>query len=267
MINFFKKNKWGIVLTILILIIGTSAYYFVNPLNKVKNNMIEENKVLLNPSLFINMKIKVAYTKEGSIKLFVNARNNGLAKLMVFEGDSIPEKETIVIGFDEAKMMKEEKLFEKIGDRIENLFNINVTIGGIINKTDSIIDDIHFISNENYNKLDGEENRVFIKLNSDNISKVFYYQNINEDFKINFSLSEGKIINYKKYDILSKSYYPVIIGSKEAKMMKEEKLFEKPGDTIDDFFGKDIIIVGIIQETNTSLDMMHILPFKAEELN
>ena len=50
-------------------------------------------------------------------------------------------------------MMKEEKLFEKTGDKIENLFGVNVTIGGIYNKTGTIIDEMHFVSEENYKNI------------------------------------------------------------------------------------------------------------------
>jgi len=269
---FFKKNKIGIVLTILILLAGSVTYFYLLEQNKNNENVANMevktgNMSNLDPTIFENMEIKVAYTPEGSMKLFVNARNNDLAKLKIVEGNSIPEKETIVIGYDEAKMMKEENLFTKPGDKIENLFGINVTIGGILNKTETIIDDMHFISLENYNKLEGEENKIYIKLTDENVSKVFYNYPLSKNTSLNFKLTEGNMENYKTYEIIGKTYYPLVVGFKEAKMMKEEKLFEKSGDKIEGFFGKDVIIIGIIEETNTSLDMMHLIPLTKEELN
>ena len=266
---FFKKNKIGIVLTILLLLTGSVSYFYFEPLNKVQKNMESEENNMSNidPLLFENMEIKVAYTPEGNIKLFVNARNNDLAKLKTVDGNSIPEKDTIIIGYDEANMMKEEKLFTNPGDKINDLFGINIIIGGVLSKTSTIIDEMHFVSLENYNKLNGKENIVFIKLTDENVSKVFYNYPISKDINLNFKLSEGSQENYKTYDIMGKTYYPIIVGYNEANMMKEEKLFEKTGDTIEGFFGKDVIIVGIMEETNTGLDMMHLVPLSEEELN
>jgi hypothetical protein len=52
----------------------------------------------------------------------------------------------------------------------------------------------------------------------------------------------------------------MLIGSDEAKMMRAEKLFSQPGDTLSGFFGKDVKIVGILAKTNSALDMMHFVP-------
>jgi hypothetical protein len=40
-------------------------------------------------------------------------------------------------------------------------------------------------------------------------------------------------------------------------MMIEKKLITKAGDTIDDLFGNDIVIAGILPETKTILDELH----------
>lgn len=54
-----------------------------------------------------------------------------------------------------------------------------------------------------------------------------------------------------------KKYLPVYIGFSEAKMMADAKLFTKAGDTIENFFGNNVMIAGILPETKTSLDIMH----------
>ena len=57
----------------------------------------------------------------------------------------------------------------------------------------------------------------------------------------------------------------IIVGSAEAAMMREEGLFSAVGDRIDGFFGQDVIIVGVLEETGTALDMMHVLPFGKDD--
>ncbi|MEK7161124.1 MAG: heavy metal translocating P-type ATPase, partial [Patescibacteria group bacterium] len=52
----------------------------------------------------------------------------------------------------------------------------------------------------------------------------------------------------------------MIVGASEAEMMLKEKLFEKPGDTLTNFFGVSRMkIVGILKPTGTFLDNVHII--------
>ncbi len=52
----------------------------------------------------------------------------------------------------------------------------------------------------------------------------------------------------------------MIIGYEEAQMMLKEKLFEKPGDSLANFFGvTNMKIVGILKPTGTFLDNVHII--------
>jgi hypothetical protein len=55
-------------------------------------------------------------------------------------------------------------------------------------------------------------------------------------------------------------YLPVYIGATEAKIMLDEKLFTRVGDTIGNFFGNRIIITGILDPTNTDYDNYHFVP-------
>jgi Cu+-exporting ATPase len=57
-----------------------------------------------------------------------------------------------------------------------------------------------------------------------------------------------------------KKYYPIYIGSKEAEMMRQAGLLLNEGDTIEGFFGNNIIVSGILPQTNTEVDMMHFIP-------
>lgn len=52
----------------------------------------------------------------------------------------------------------------------------------------------------------------------------------------------------------------MIVGFSEAQMMQKEKLFEKPGDTLANFFGvSSMKIVGILKPTGTFMDNTHII--------
>ena len=56
----------------------------------------------------------------------------------------------------------------------------------------------------------------------------------------------------------------MIIGSKEAQMMKNERLISKVGDSLTNFFGlPSVKIVGILAPTNTLLDEIHIMNMTA----
>ena len=57
--------------------------------------------------------------------------------------------------------------------------------------------------------------------------------------------------------IAGKKYSPIFIGYDEAQVMIEEKLFSKPGDTIKNFFGNDIIVSGVLVKTNSVFDTYH----------
>ena len=49
-------------------------------------------------------------------------------------------------------------------------------------------------------------------------------------------------------------------------MMREEKLFDEVGDPIRGFFGENVVVVGVLERTNSSFDMMHFVPLKEDQL-
>lgn len=52
----------------------------------------------------------------------------------------------------------------------------------------------------------------------------------------------------------------MIIGFTEAQMMRRERLIQKAGDSLKDFFGlPSVKIIGILPPTNTLLDEAHII--------
>lgn len=260
--DMINENKIGVIITLALLILGSIAYFGFGFSKKNTMNVDMKN---INPEIYNDMKIKTAYTPEGMIKIFVNSKEFKYIDVKALDGEKNALSNKIVIGFDEARMMKDEKLFSDIGNKIDGLFGVDIIIGGVLEKTNSPIDDIHFLSEETFEKINGDENKLFVKL-KEREPKLFLTYEIEDKNKIKFDLIEGNIENYKVTSIDGKEYLPLIIGYKEAKMMKDEKLFSKPGDKINGLFGNDFVIIGVIKETNTSIDMMHLTTFKKEEM-
>jgi len=87
--------------------------------------------------------------------------------------------------------------------------------------------------------------------------KLFYlYDGTNVPRALNSLINPAKT----SYTIGDSTYLSTVIGYDEAKMMMEEKLFQKKYDTIKGLFGNNIIITGLPKKTLTSLDMMHFVP-------
>jgi hypothetical protein len=259
--GWIGDNKGAIAFTAVVMILGTAGFFAFG----AKSGMMGSGKA--DPAVYNGITYKVAFAPDGTIKVFANAKNNALAKLEAVEGGSIPEEDSMTIGFAEAMMMKNESLFAKPGDSLINFFGIDrIYIGGVLAETGSPVDDLHFLGMNNFNRLEGEQGRVFSKLTPDSVPKMFYHLGIGEPVPEKFVLAEGSMSGYEIHDLGGVSYYPIVIGSKEAKMMRKENLFKQPGDVIRGFFGKNVVIVGVLQESGTALDMMHFVPLKENEI-
>ena len=97
--ELFVERKFAVMLTLIILIAG-SIYYFGARLAKPSMGETKDT------AIFGDLRIKAAYTPDGKLKIFALAKNNQIAKLESTEGSSIPESNSIVIGANEAAMMK-----------------------------------------------------------------------------------------------------------------------------------------------------------------
>lgn len=259
--EWIGENKGAIAFAAVIMLIGTAGYFALG----IKEGMgAGTGKV--NPAVFAGIQYKVGFTPDGTIKVLAYAKNNALASLSAKEGGPIPEDDSMTIGSAEAEMMLKENLFKKPGDSLTNFFGIpKVYIGGILAKTGTPVDDLHFISLHNFEKANGEQGRVFSKLTPDNVPKMFYYLGLKEPVPAKFVLAEGSMSGYEVHDLGGSEYYPLILGSNEAKMMREENLFKDIGDVKRGFFGRNIVIVGVLKQTNSSLDMMHFVPLKENQ--
>jgi len=59
-----------------------------------------------------------------------------------------------------------------------------------------------------------------------------------------------------------KSYWPLYLGALEAAMMKREGIFRRSGDTLENFFGRPVMVAGIFPLTGTVFDHFHFVSDK-----
>lgn len=132
-----------------------------------------------------------------------------------------------------------------------NIFVKDNNLPLVIKKKEWMIKDYHFVDKASFAALTNVADIRFVA--EKEVMKSFYSvtpNNIPDKFK-------GNIKSFAIVNLAGKQYQPIYVGSAEAKMMIEKKIISKVGDTINDLFGNDVIIAGILPETKTSLDMMH----------
>ena len=110
-----------------------------------------------------------------------------------------------------------------------------------------------------------QENRIFIKRDAYNSIKLFYY--IRSGEPVDIQLREGDIDDYKIHTIGGQNYYPLILGYEEAETMRQEGLFNNIGDPIKNFYGKNVVVVGVMKKLDNVFDTIHIIPLNSGELN
>ncbi len=109
-------------------------------------------------------KMKLALA-DGYPKVFVQPLSYN-KNLKVKEGKFSLLPGDVVLGYEEAKIMRQEKVFKKIGDKIDNFFGIpEVKIVGVLAKTESATDDYHFVGSETYLQIEGQEAAIGVKNN------------------------------------------------------------------------------------------------------
>lgn len=262
------KSKTGLnipavplIISIVIIIAVTFLYFFVDGLG----NSLMMGPMKVDPGFYENINLKVAFA-DNQMKLFARADNNKISMFRTMEGNPIPEDNSMVIGYGEAMMMQSERLFEKPGDRLSDFFGISTNIEGVLRPTGQMIDYMHFLSRKQYEVIKAEPWVAFVRFTENREPKLFYQLKPEETFLNNAEFESGSITEFKMKKFEEETYYPVILGFKEAEMMRSEKLFSASGDKIKGFFGKNIFIAGVLSETNTSLDVVHFTPLGFREI-
>ncbi len=251
-----KRNYISIIAPIIMVIVFTFGFIqFAKLSSGMENDGTAMTAASVQTATTLNNFIANGQTKinfaEGSPKLFLGA-DSLPGMLRAGEGSLTLGENEMVIGYDEAMMMKKENLIKGAGDTLTNFFGLpSVKIVGILEQTGTLMDDYHFVNNATLARMTSVADVRFVAENE--IIKSFYIvtpTNIPEKLKANLQGFEPVTLGDKKY-------LPVYIGSDEAKMMIENKLISKVGDTLNNFFGNDIIVAGILPETGAALDMLH----------
>ena len=194
---------------------------------------------------------KVALSKEGP-KLFLGVNNLAHPLLRTKEGRMALGPQEMVLGFEEAQMMRRERLFRKAGDVIENFFGLStIKVAGILEATGTILDHYHFVSPTVLGALHTQADLKV--LSGQGLPKFFYLVregNLPQEFThlVTIQAFEEPVM------VNGKSYWPLYLGALEAAMMKREGIFRKNGDTLENFFGRPVMVAGIFPLTGTVFD-------------
>lgn len=259
LLKYFRPNKRNYISLIAPAVMVIVFTFGFIQFAKISSSMENQDETMATASVqtattlnnFIaNGQTKINFS-EGDSKLFLGA--DSLPGMLKAEEGSLSLGENeIVIGYDEAMMMKKENLIKGAGDTLTNFFGLpSIKVVGILEQTGTLMDGYHFVNNATLAKITSTADVRFAA--EEEIIKSFYTitaSSTPEKLKDNIQGFDSVILGDKKY-------LPVYIGSDEAKMMIEEKLISKTGDVIDDFFGNSIIVASILPETKTVLDTMH----------
>jgi len=261
-----------IVFTILVLAVGTALLY--------QQGYFSVNQ-RLNPMIFGDMKVKIIF--EGNTPEFVGyIPDDKLIQIPALAGDQIPQQDSMVLGYDEARDMAQENnitasqaIFGYAVD--EEFLGGEIKVTGMLKKTGTILDMMHILPKRKYDSLP-EGQRIDVKYTEDKMPKFFYYINPDgSNWPANLAFASGGLENFRPRRVdrqiidlsayglnihmnQNKTYQPLVLGSQEAKMMLDEKLITGVGDRLDGFFGGDAYVAGILNPTGTSLDMLHYMP-------
>lgn len=246
--NLMSENKYPVIFALAVMLLGGGAYFaYGGSAGMAKSGA----------NFYTSLQYKAGVAPDGTLKIFALAQNNALAKLSASEGNSIPEEGSMVVGATEAAMMRGESLFSKPGDELSGFFGISTKIEGILSKTGAPLDMFHFLSSQQFGKINGT--RQIFALEEDDGPGMFLIYNENSPLPLKWKIAEGSMGNFKARDVYGKRICPLALGADEAAAMRAEKLFSKPGDQINGFFGNDIAVAAVLEKTNTPLDIMHIV--------
>ncbi len=163
----------------------------------------------------------------------------------------------LVLGYNEASMMIQEGLIPGVGAELTDFFGVpKVRITGILEPTNTYLDDMHIVSMETLATMKLGEDLLITESPLGELSFYYLYNesNIPQQFR--------SIINPKKteFTIDDVKYLPVYIGYDDAEEMLDTKEITQIHDKLMDEDGSNLIVMGLPKKTFTMLDMMHFVP-------
>jgi len=260
-LKFYKPRKinWISTITpILMVILFTGLFIefakFSTSMNNSMTTVLVSEETLANINSTIEKGTMKLNFLDKEPKLFVELNITNLEDLKLEAGTNELKDYAMLMGNEEAQMMLKEKLFSVPGDTIKNFFGVGkMEVVGYLKPTGTLIDKVHLVNKITYKNLNTAADIVVRKASDGNLKLFYIVENkVPEQFSSIITKE-----NLADRVISGKTYTPIYIGSAEAEMMIEEELIQKEGDTIDDLFGVDVVISGILPKTNTILDNVH----------
>ena len=249
-----KRNYLSLIAPIVMVVVFTFGFFeFAKLSSSMENNGM--STVSVQTATTINNFVAGNQTKlnfeDGAPEIFVGTDSfPSIIKAKV--GTIILDNDEMVLGYNEGSDMIKENKIKGVGDSIKDLFGLpSVKVVGILEKTNTFIDMYHFANNNTVAKMNSSATIKYVA--EKEVIKTFYFVTpINVPEKL-----RNNIQGFEPVALGSKQYLPIYIGADEAKMMMDKKIITKVGDTIDNLFGNDVIVAGILPKTNTVFDMMH----------
>jgi Cu+-exporting ATPase len=250
-----RKNYFSLIAPVIMVVVFSFGFF---EFAKFSSGM--ENKVGMNTASVGDLTIMNNFIAESQVKIYFEDGNPdvflGTDKLpeivKVKEGSLSLKNNEILIGFEDGMDMKKSGEIAGVGSEMKDVNGLDaLNVSGIMASTGSLIDGWHLVNKETLRSMTPATELKFVA--EKDVIKGFYFvsgENVPEKLKYNIG-------SFESVTIKNKQYLPIYIGSAEAKMMIEKKLITKAGDTIDDLFGNDIVIAGILPETKTILDELH----------
>lgn len=253
-----KRNYISLIAPLVMMAIFTFGFFefakFSSGMESESREQSVSVQILRKSSAFItegNLKINFS---EGNPKIFLGVGTFDPALVKV-EGSTILTDDAMIIGAKEAAMMKKENLIQKPGDSLKNFFGIpTMKVSGIAEAIGTDVDELHVVNKNTLAKLESSATLQAL-LDGDDVEWLYTVEDestVPVQYRGIFSRDA-----FVSVLIDGKKYQPVYFGSTEGKLMIEEKVFQKIGDRVDDFYGNQVILAGILPETKTILDMFH----------
>ncbi len=190
----------------------------------------------------------------GQLKLFLRMPEGGLG-VPVSEGVSELSFGDIILGADEAAMMRREKLIGPMNSELRDAFGLEkVRITGVLERTGTVLDDLHVVSAETFDSLASIGDMLII----DDLGVPKIFLRARDAAALPESIRAFLGPNDLQIDESGRA--SIAIGFREARMMKRRGLIKGEGSLIDGFFGTFVRIGTILPPTKTMLDEVHIVP-------
>ncbi|MGE4443694.1 MAG: heavy metal translocating P-type ATPase [Candidatus Altimarinota bacterium] len=222
-----------------------------------KNN----NETLISITDFVTLSQNKINITENTPKIFLFSEKIP-ENIKIKSGSNILDENGVIIGNMEAQMMIQEGLIKGVGDTLYNFFGLEkVTITGILEKTDTALDEVHILDSKNYEKILGDAESLLYLPTQDNLGiRTFYLyenKNIPKIFESDIDLKNS----------FSGEYLNMYLGFLDAQMMKDLGILNNVGETLDNFFGNKVIYTKKLKRTYSAYDMMHFVDKKHFILN